>query len=420
MAEKHGNLSINSDNLFPIIKKWLYSDHDIFFRELISNGCDAITKLKKLALMGEYETPDDETYKVQVTVNPKEKTIRIEDNGLGMTEDEVDEYINQIAFSGAQDFLNKYKDKANEDQVQDAEKEKAESPIQVVLQLKQNAVLGMTIPDMSSVSSNAVELKDTVSKRQCETGTYHAKKTEKLNVFDRVMVLEYIEKYFSSYTEPGKGDLAYEMEYILCGKETDRQNLESSVERLMLMREAANVAHIIADREKLNQTLIIATSLAGFSGNPVIVKIVQIGVVAAWAYVESILDLRTLLSGGKIALMKSSSEWNVDIKKIGELVTDGGKAKECKDGLNYQGYVKQLLFAVKEKKIAYRMMDIMEFAIQKEENSKNARMDHMIGNMTCEMRFEAEPLFAKSNSHGGQKLGRYTFVKHQKMSYSNE
>ena len=114
---KNGSLSINSENIFPIIKKWLYSDHDIFYRELVSNGCDAITKLKKLALMGEYETPDDETYKVQVTVNPKEKTIRIEDNGLGMTEDEVDEYINQIAFSGAQDFLNKYKDKANEDQI---------------------------------------------------------------------------------------------------------------------------------------------------------------------------------------------------------------------------------------------------------------------------------------------------------------
>ena len=114
---KNGSLSINSENIFPIIKKWLYSDHDIFYRELVSNGCDAITKLKKLSLMGEYETPDDETYKVQVTVNPKEKTIRIEDNGLGMTEDEVDEYINQIAFSGAQDFLNKYKDKANEDQI---------------------------------------------------------------------------------------------------------------------------------------------------------------------------------------------------------------------------------------------------------------------------------------------------------------
>jgi len=114
---KSGSLSINSENIFPIIKKWLYSDHDIFYRELVSNGCDAITKLKKLALMGEYEEPDGVEYKVSVTVNPKEKTIQVSDNGLGMTEDEVEEYINQIAFSGAQDFLNKYKDKANEDQI---------------------------------------------------------------------------------------------------------------------------------------------------------------------------------------------------------------------------------------------------------------------------------------------------------------
>ena len=114
---KTGSLTINSENIFPIIKKWLYSDHDIFYRELISNGCDAITKLKKLALMGEYEEPEGVSYKVQVTVNPKEKTIKVTDNGIGMTEEELDEYINQIAFSGAQDFLNKYKDKANEDQI---------------------------------------------------------------------------------------------------------------------------------------------------------------------------------------------------------------------------------------------------------------------------------------------------------------
>ncbi len=112
-----GNLSINSENIFPIIKKWLYSDHDIFYRELVSNGCDAITKLKKLELMGEYTKPEDMEYKVQVTVNPDDKTIAITDNGLGMTEAEVEEYINQIAFSGVQDFLEKYKDKANEDQI---------------------------------------------------------------------------------------------------------------------------------------------------------------------------------------------------------------------------------------------------------------------------------------------------------------
>ncbi len=117
MAEKHGNLSINSENIFPIIKKWLYSDHDIFFRELISNGCDAITKLKKLDMMGEYQLPEDYKGKIQVIVNPEEKTLKFIDNGIGMTADEVEEYINQIAFSGATDFIEKYKDKANDDQI---------------------------------------------------------------------------------------------------------------------------------------------------------------------------------------------------------------------------------------------------------------------------------------------------------------
>ena len=117
MAARRGSLSINSDNIFPIIKKWLYSDHDIFYRELISNGCDAVTKLKKLDMMGEYSLPEGFKGKIQVIVNPEEKTLKFIDNGLGMTEDEVDEYINQIAFSGATDFIEKYKDKTNEDQI---------------------------------------------------------------------------------------------------------------------------------------------------------------------------------------------------------------------------------------------------------------------------------------------------------------
>ncbi len=117
MAAKHGNLSINSDNIFPIIKKWLYSDHDIFFRELISNGCDAVTKLKKLDMMGEYALPDGYKPEIKVIVNPEEKTLKFIDNGLGMTADEVEEYINQIAFSGATEFIEKYKDKTNEDQI---------------------------------------------------------------------------------------------------------------------------------------------------------------------------------------------------------------------------------------------------------------------------------------------------------------
>ena len=115
MAAKKGSLSISSENIFPIIKKWVYSDHDIFARELVSNGCDAITKLKKLDMMGEYEMPEDYKAKIQVIVNPEEKTLKFIDNGLGMTADEVEEYITQIAFSGATQFLEKYKDKTTED-----------------------------------------------------------------------------------------------------------------------------------------------------------------------------------------------------------------------------------------------------------------------------------------------------------------
>ena len=115
--ERQGNLSINSDNIFPIIKKWLYSDQDIFIRELISNGCDAITKLKKLAVMGDYEEVEGEEYKIEVYASAKDKTLTFVDNGLGMTEEEVDKYINQIAFSGATDFINKYKDKAGDEQI---------------------------------------------------------------------------------------------------------------------------------------------------------------------------------------------------------------------------------------------------------------------------------------------------------------
>ena len=117
MAAKSGSLSINSENIFPIIKKWLYSDHDIFYRELISNGCDAVTKLKKLDMMGEYTLPENYKARIDVVVDPEKKTLTFTDNGLGMTADEVDEYINQIAFSGATDFIEKYKDKSNADQI---------------------------------------------------------------------------------------------------------------------------------------------------------------------------------------------------------------------------------------------------------------------------------------------------------------
>ena len=117
MAFEKGSLSINSENMFPIIKKWLYSDHDIFLRELVSNSCDAITKLKRLDVFGEFELPADYKARIDVVVSPEDKTIQVIDNGIGMTADEVREYINNIAFSGAEAFLEKYKDKGGDEQI---------------------------------------------------------------------------------------------------------------------------------------------------------------------------------------------------------------------------------------------------------------------------------------------------------------
>ncbi|MCI1727696.1 MAG: molecular chaperone HtpG [Lachnospiraceae bacterium] len=117
MAAKKGSLSINSENMLPIIKKWLYSDHDIFIREQVANACDAITKLKKLEGVGEYTPEEGKKYEIRVIVDPDEKTLKFIDNGIGMTEDEVVEYITQIAFSGASKFLEKYKGKTDKDQI---------------------------------------------------------------------------------------------------------------------------------------------------------------------------------------------------------------------------------------------------------------------------------------------------------------
>ena len=114
MTNEKGNLSINSENFLPIIKKWLYTDKDIFIRELVSNGCDAVTKLKKLSSIGEADLAENEKFRIDVTVDPQEKTITVSDNGIGMTADEIKQYINQIAFSGASDFLAKYQDKLDE------------------------------------------------------------------------------------------------------------------------------------------------------------------------------------------------------------------------------------------------------------------------------------------------------------------
>ena len=165
------------------------------------------------------------------------------------------------------------------------------NPLEIVLKIKEKAILGLVLEDTGDLSTKQVDSTDSLQKRVCIRGT----ETDEKNItwYDKVLVLEYLDGYFSDYMEPAEEHaLAYEMEYVLCGKETDSANLEGTINRLLMVREAANVVHILADAGKREQSLLVATALAGFTGNPAIIKVVQIGVIAAWAYVESRLDVR--------------------------------------------------------------------------------------------------------------------------------
>lgn len=158
-------------------------------------------------------------------------------------------------------------------------------------------------------------------------------------------MLEYVESNFSNYCSPKENHAySYELEYLIGGHEEERKNLEEVVNRLLLYRCASNVTYLLSDREKMLQSETIAAALAGFTGNPAIIKTVQIAVVGAWAYIESIQDIRALLMGGKIALVKSKEQWTTDLSHLLQSFQSQTRAKECSNGLKYQDYLKQILF----------------------------------------------------------------------------
>lgn len=291
-----------------------------------------------------------------------------------------------------------------------------ENPLEVVLALKQNALLGMVTEDTENLSAKQINPADMLENRTCERGTLQ--QVPQTDWYDKVLALEYLDQYFADYTTPAaEHALSYELEYVLCGKESDKDNLEGTVKRLMLVREAANVTHILSDHEKRAASLAMAEALAGFTGNPAIIKAVQIGVVAAWAYVESILDIRALFRGDKIALLKSDAQWTTQLGSLSEAFAGHGKAKDCANGISYQDYVKGFLFAMKEQKFAYRMMNVMEQNIRLDPAYQYCRIDHLICRMDYEMEYAANPLFWRFSMLGKSGLLNLQFQNHKRFSY---
>ena len=267
-----------------------------------------------------------------------------------------------------------------------------ENPLEVVLAAKQNLLLGMVVEDAKNLSTVAIDLTEALDNRICQKGT--ADTMPDIGWYEKVLALEYLGKYFGDYRTPAEGHvLAYELEYVLCGKQSDRDNLEGVVGRLLLLREAANMLHIISDSEKQGAAMALATALVGFTGNTAIIKMVQIGIMAAWAYAESILDLRALLAGNKIALLKSREQWTTQLGSLAQIFAGGQQAKNCENGLSYQNYLKGFLFMMKEKNLAYRMMGIMEQNIRQIPVYHNCRMDHILCALSYEVSYTAQPLF---------------------------
>ncbi len=291
---------------------------------------------------------------------------------------------------------------AKEGQNQESVKEEsAENPLEVVMKIKQEMALSIFVGSEAGLSAKKVDLSDAVSMRKLQQGT--SEDTPHTSLSDKCRMAEYIDETFCDYTSPAeKRKLSYELEYILCGHNSDKANLESTLNRLLLIRQSANFLYLLKDPVKWKETLAAATSLAGFSGNPVVIRVVQIGVAAAWAFVESILDIRALLSGDKISLMKGAAEWTLDTKNILSSVTSGAKAKNCKNGLTYQQYLKGLFLLESVKKLAYRSMDLMEIKIR-ESGYSYCRMDCMIRSSVCRVFWKAESLFGRMTVIGKKK-----------------
>jgi len=276
--------------------------------------------------------------------------------------------------------------------------------------------LYMIFGGLTDISSDSTQLDKNMHMRKKEEGTMYLK-TE-TDWYRKLLVLTYLETYFSNYRTPKEGHLSYEMEYVLCGKDTEAKNLEGTLERLLLLREAANMAHILSDSEKMFQAEEVASVVSLLAGgNYGITKAIQLGVVGVWAYAESILDVRALVQGEKIPLLKQTSEWTLELNDIFRVWDTDVKAKMCSDGLDYTGYLKQLLFMTGNQTLAYRMLEVMELGMHRQSEYENCRMDQMIVMLRFKVKFISKPVFSELVTVGETYRGGYVFSKVIERSY---
>lgn len=308
-------------------------------------------------------------------------------------------------------------DSETESNAQDSETEETsvENPIEYVKGLRTSAVLSLVLEDASGLSGKALASRNFLEKREINRGIMENVTEPEVSGTERLWLQYYIQKYFSNYTGgsesgPSQRVLDYEMEYILGGKAGDGENLELVVCELLALREAMNFATILRDGTKKALALELATAAVGFTGILPLIKAVQIGILLAWAFVESVLDTRSLLEGGKIPFLKRTDQWASDLTDSRRNIESGSKAEADEAGMDYMQYLQLLLLLLPSKTVNYRCMDLIE-------QNEQVRMDYMLQTAECQALYQGRPLFWNLNWLSSQKWEAFLFQSNSKMTY---
>ena len=274
-----------------------------------------------------------------------------------------------------------------------SKKSQEDNPLTTVTEAQKKGILGMVLPERAHLSGAVIQSEMCVSKRTLAQGNAAIPKEE--DWYDKTLFTQYICNYMSSYTDPIPNHaLQYEMEYLVGGRDNDADNLRVTVDRLLLIRDGLNMASIMSMPDKQAEAEALAIAMAGASVNPAIIEAVKYGILAAWAYVESVLDIRALLDGDKISLIKSEATWTSTIDNFPTLLSGWSKAKSCDaGGLDYKQYITSLLLFESGKTMAMRAMDVEEATVRTIEGYQSFRMDHAVCEMEIQETYEWKPIF---------------------------
>lgn len=266
-----------------------------------------------------------------------------------------------------------------------------DNPTDTIMAWKKSGVLGQVLP-VDIVLSEHVFSEQRVSRRVLRSGSIGGAK--RVSARDKTLFGMYLKKNIQSFTHPlSHAGASYEWEHVVCGKDSDIENMESVVKKLLALREVENLISLMGDAGKVSQASALAVSIAGASANPVLVKAVELGLIAAWAYVESVLDVRTLLAGKKVALVKSPAEWTSQLPALASYTDVSIKAKDSPTGMSYEDYLLSLTFLESSKDLAYRTAEVYEDALCTESDYVNVRADQLLYAADVRFSYDATPLF---------------------------